>query len=249
MMKRVFTLVLVCLVIGVFCSAAIAVDKEAIFSKADAAYDGKDHAAVKAGIKELEPLIASDEAAAWRYARACYDVGVNLTDKKAKDNIFKKGYRAVEPFYVKGTKSVDTNYWFALVTGKYASFHKLDAVKSGLTKKMKDACNKVIKANPDYEDGNAYTVLGAIEYELYMLPIYKGNLDVAVKSFKKALTYDSDNIFVNMTLGKTYYEKEMYKAAKASLEKSLKGKPGNKDDRDYQAEAREYLKKVEKKMK
>jgi tetratricopeptide (TPR) repeat protein len=249
-MKKSLALIVSLTVILAFASLAFAATTEELFKQADDAYAKKDAAAIKANMKALEPLTVSNEGAAWRYARASYEIGVNVTDEKSQDAIYKAGYKAVEPYYKKGSKDVNTIYWFAITAGKYANFHKFDAFKSGLAEEIKKASSKVIAADPGYENGNAYVVLGAVYYKLYVTPLVKGgDLDKSIENLKKALTYRPDSIFANLTLGQCYYEKKMYKEAKPYLETSLKGTPANNDDRKYLKEAKEYLEKVNNKLK
>jgi predicted Zn-dependent protease len=248
-MKRVFLLLLSLAAVIAFTMAAAAATPEEAFKQADDAYAKKDTAAIKESMKALEGLAAANEGAAWRYARASYEVGVNTADEKAQDTIFKAGYKAVEPYYKKGSKDINTIYWFSIVTGKYANFHKFDAFKSGLADEIKKAAGKVIAVEPGYENGNAYAVLGAVYYKLKVTPLVSGgDLDKAIDNLKKGLTYRPDSIFVNLTLGQCYYEKDMYKEAKPYLETALKGKPANLDDKKYLKEAKEYLDKVNKKL-
>jgi len=249
-MKKSLALIVSLTVILAFASLVFAATTEELLKQADDAYAKKDAAEIKANMKALEPLTAANEGAAWRYARASYQIGVNVTDEKSQDAIYKGGYKAVEPYYKKGTKDVNTNYWFAITAGKYANFHKFDAFKSGLAEEIKKAAGKVIATDAGYENGNAYAVLGAVYYKLYVTPLVKGgDLDKAIENLKKGLGYRPDSIFINLTLGQCYYEKKMYKEAKPYLETSVKGAPANNDDRKYLKEAREYLEKVNSKLK
>ncbi len=248
-MKKVLLTVLSLMIALAFASVLFAATAEEVFKQADDAYAKKDTAAIKENMKALEALTATNEGAAWRYARASYQVGVNITDEKLQDTTFKAGYKAVEPYYKKGSKDVNTNYWFAIAAGKYANFHKFDAFKSGLAEEIKKSCAKVIATDPGYENGNAYAVMGAVYYKLYVTPLVKGgDLDKAIENLKKGLGYRADSIFINLTLGQCYYEKKMYKEAKPYLETALKGKPGNNDEK-YLGEAKEYLAKVNNKLK
>ncbi len=249
-MKKVLFVFVSVMVMFAFALSVSAATTEEVFKQADDAYAKKDATAIKESMKALEGLTAANEGAAWRYARASYQIGVNVADEKTQDSIFKAGYKAVEPYYKKGSKDVNTNYWFAIAAGKYANFHKFDAFKTGLADEIKKAAGKVIATEPGYENGNAYAVLGAVYYKLYVTPLVKGgDLDKAVENLKKGLGYRADSIFINLTLGQCYYEKKMYKEAKPYLETSLKGKPGNNDDKKYLKEAKEYLDKVNNKLK
>jgi tetratricopeptide (TPR) repeat protein len=243
-MKKVLFLISIAVIVGMFSALAYAATPEEIFKVADDAYAKKDLAAVKASMKDLEGLAASNEAAAWRFGRASYFVGARTDDAKTQEGIFSKGYKALEPYFNKGTKDVNTNYWFALNAGKYG---KIKGVLKSLflVKPMRTSCNNVVAKDPGYEEGGAYTILGALEYE-----VPGGDLKKGIDYFNKALKYNPDGIAVNLYLGKSYYKQKEYAKAKERLEFLIaNGKPETKDDKKDMAEAKELLVKVIKDMK
>jgi tetratricopeptide (TPR) repeat protein len=242
-MKKVLFLISIVLIVGMFAAMAYAATPEEIFKVADDAYKKKDVAAVKANMAALEGLAASNEGAAWRFGRASYFVGTRTDDAKTQEGIFSKGYKALEPYFNKGTKDVNTNYWFALNAGKYG---KIKGVLKSLflVKPMKTACNNVVAKEPGYEEGGAYTILGALEYE-----VPGGDLVKGIGYFNKALKYNPDGIAVNLYLGKSYYKQKEYAKAKERLEFIIaNGKPETKDDRKDMQEAKDLLAKVIKDM-
>lgn len=243
-MKKVLFLISIAVIVGMFAAMAYAATPEEIFKVADDVYKKKDVAAVKANMKDLEGLAASNEAAAWRFGRASYFVGARTDDAKTQEGIFSKGYKALEPYFNKGTKDVNTNYWFALNAGKYG---KIKGVLKSLflVKPMKTACNNVVAKDPGYEEGGGYTILGALEYE-----VPGGDLKKGIDYFNKGLKYNPDGIAVNLYLGKSYYKQKEYAKAKERLEFIIaNGKPETKDDKKDMAEAKELLVKVIKDMK
>jgi tetratricopeptide (TPR) repeat protein len=243
-MKKVLILISVVLVVGMFAVMAYAATPEEIFKAADDAYAKSDLAAVKAGMKDLEGLAVSNEGAAWRFGRASYFVGARTDDPKVQIGIFQKGYETLKAYFDKGSKDVNTNYWFALNAGKYG---KLKGVLKSLflVKPMKTSSNNVVAKNPGYEEGGAYTLLGALEYE-----VPGGDLVKGIDYFNKALKYNPDGIAVNLYLGKSYYKQKNYAKAKERLEFIIaNGKPVTKDDKKDMAEAKELLAKVIKDMK
>jgi tetratricopeptide (TPR) repeat protein len=242
-MKKVLALTTVVLVVGMFAALAYAATPEEIFKNADDVYAKKDMAAIKATMKDLEGLAATNESAAWRFARASYFVATRLDDPKVQEQMFDKAYKALRPYYDKGTKDINSNYWFALCAGKYGKLHGIIS-SLFLVKPMKTACNNVIAKDPGYEDGGALTILGAIEYE-----VPGGDLSKTIEYCNKALKYDAAGIAANLYLGKAYYKKDEYAKAKERLEYLIaNGKPETKDDRKDMAEAKDLLAKVIKKM-
>lgn len=242
-MKKVLFLISIVLIVGMFAAIAYAATPEEIFKVADDAYKKKDVAAVKANMAALEGLAASNEGAAWRFGRASYFVGARTDDAKTQEGIFSKGYKALEPYFNKGTKDVNTNYWFALNAGKYG---KIKGVLKSLflVKPMKTACNNVVAKEPGYEEGGAYTILGALEYE-----VPGGDPKKTIDFCKKALKYNPDGIAANLYLAKAYYKIDDLKSAKSTLEFLIaNGKPETKDDRKDMQEAKDLLAKVIKDM-
>jgi tetratricopeptide (TPR) repeat protein len=242
-MKKVLLLISVVLVLGLFSAMVYAVTPEELFKASDDAYTKKDVAAVKATMKDLGAISASNEGAAWRFGRASYFVGARTADEKAQADIFNKGYEALRPYFDKGSKDINTNYWFALNAGKYGKLHGI--IKSlFLVKPMKTACNNVVAKDPSYEEGGAYTILGAIEYE-----VPGGDAKKTIEYCKKAVKYRPDGIAANLYLARGYYKTDDYANAKKTLEFIIaNGKPETKDDQKDMADAKELLAKVIKKM-
>ncbi len=242
-MKKVLVLFFVAILLGVFCAIAMAETPAEVIKKADDLYAKKDITSVKEAVKLLDGVKATSEEAAWKFGRASYWVGVRTDDAKAKADIFNKAYEALRPYFDKGSKDVNTNYWFALNAGKYGKLHGI--LKSlFLVKPMKTACNNVIAKDPGYEEGGAYTILGAIEYE-----VPGGDVKKTIEYCTKALKYNPDGIAVNLYLAKGYYKTNSYANAKKTLEFLIaNGKPETKDDRADMVEAKELLAKVIKKM-
>jgi len=243
-MKKVLFLISFAVIVGMFAAMAYAATPDEIFKVADDAYTKKDLAAVKANMKDLEGLAAANEGAAWRLGRAAYFVGSRTDDAATQEGLFSKGYKAVEPYFNKGTKDVNTNYWFALNAGKYG---KIKGVLKSLflVKPMKTACSNVVAKNPGYEEGGAYTILGALEYE-----VPGGDIPKGIDYLNKGLKYNPDGIAVNLYLGKCYYKQKNYAKAKERLEFIIaNGKPETKDDKKDMAEAKSLLVDVNNKLK
>jgi tetratricopeptide (TPR) repeat protein len=242
-MKKGLLLISVVLVLGMVSALAYAATPEEIFKTADDAYTKKDLAAVKASIKDLEGLAATNEAAAWRFGRASYFVATRLDDPKVQEQMFDKAYKTVRVYFDKDSKDINTNYWFALCAGKYGKLHGILS-SLFLVSPMKKACNLVVSKDPSYEDGAAWTILGAIEYE-----VPTGSNDKCIEYCTKTLKYKPDEIAANLYLGKAYYKKSEYAKAKERLEYLIaNGKPETKDDKKDMQEAKDLLAKVIKKM-
>lgn len=237
-MKRVLTLCAITLII-VMIGAFGALAQDDVLAAADAAYDSGEKAQIEGSITALEAIMDGNEEATWRYSRASYWVGVRTTDKEARKAIFEKSFTVVEKYFEEGSTNPATNYWYAVNAGQYG---KLKGILKSLflVSPMKEACNRVLKVDPGYEDGNAYTILGAIEYE-----VPGGDIDKCIEYSKKALTYDPDNITPNLYLGKAYYKQDKLAEAKERLEHLLAtAKPVTASDKEDVAEAKELLEQV-----
>jgi tetratricopeptide (TPR) repeat protein len=242
-MKKVALLISVVFVLCLFGAMAYAATPDELFKAADDVYAKKDLNAIKAGLAGLEGLAKSNEGAAWRFGRGTYYVATRLDDPKVQIGMFQKAYENLKVYIDKGSKDVNSNYWFALNAGKYG---KLKGVLKALflVKPMRTACNNVVAKDPGYEEGGAYTILGALEYE-----VPGGDIKKGIDYFNKGLKYNPDGIAVNLYLGKSYYKQDEYAKAKERLEFIIaNGKPETKDDKKDMAEAKELLAKVIKKM-
>lgn len=243
-MKKVAVLVSIAFIIGIFCIPAFAFDKKETIAKADELYDKGTLSSYKEAKKLLAPFVGKDEEATWKFARASYEIGIRTTNKDTRKAIFEKSFLAVEKYINAGSTVVGTNYWYALNAGQYGKLKGI--IKSlFLVKPMKKACKNVLKKNADFEDGSAYTVLGAIEYE-----VPGGDLDLCISYCKKKLPYDKGDMTANLYLGKTYYKKKDYKKAKMYLETMIKHNtnPTTANAKEDLAEGKELLKKVKAKL-
>jgi tetratricopeptide (TPR) repeat protein len=243
-MKKVAVLVSIAFIIGIFCVPAFAFDKKETIVKADEAYDKGTMAGYKEAKKLLAPFLGKDEEATWKFARASYQIGIRTTDKTRRKAIFEKSFLAVEKYIDAGSTVVGTNYWYALNAGQYGKLKGI--IKSlFLVKPMKKACKNVLRKDPGFEDGSAYTVLGAIEYE-----VPGGDLDLCISYCKKKLPYDKGDMTANLYLAKTYYKKKDYTKAKKYVETAINNNkyPKTASDKEDLAEAKELLKKVKAKL-
>jgi tetratricopeptide (TPR) repeat protein len=243
-MKKVSLLISVVLILGLFTAMAYAATPDEIFKAADDVYAKKDLNAIKASMKDLEPLMAANEGAAWRFGRATYYVAVRLDDPKVQIGMFQKAYEGLKVYIDKGSKDVNSNYWFALNAAKYG---KLKGVLKALflVSPMKKALNVVVSKDPGYEDGAAWTILGGIEYE-----VPGGDLNKTIDYCNKTLKYSPASISANLYLGKAYNKQKNYAKAKERLEYMIaNAKPETKDDRKDVAEAKKLLAEVIEDMK
>ncbi len=243
-MKKVAVLVSIAFIIGIFCVPAFAFDKKETIVKADEAYDKGTMAGYKEAKKLLAPFVGKDEEATWKFSRASYQIGVRTTNKEARKAIFEKSFLAVEKYIDAGSKVVGTNYWYALNAGQYGKLKGI--IKSlFLVKPMKKACKIVIAKNAAFEKGAAYTVLGAIEYE-----VPGGDTDLCISYCKKKLPYEKYDMTANLYLAKAYYEKKEYAKAKGYVETAINNNknPKTASDKEDVVEAKELLKKVKAKL-
>jgi tetratricopeptide (TPR) repeat protein len=242
-MKKIAVLISFAMLLSVFCLAAVAEDAKEIIAKADEAYNKGTLTSYKEAKKLLEPLVGKNEEATWKFSRASYQIGVRTTNKETRKAIFEKSFKAVEAYVNAGSTVPGTNYWFAVNAGQYGKLKGI--IKSlFLVKPMKAACNNVLKKDPGFEDGSAYTILGAIEYE-----VPGGDLDKCITLCKKKLGYKPDDMTANLYLGKTYYKKKEYATSKKYLEHMIAtAKPKTANDKEDVAEAKELLVKVKEEL-
>jgi len=242
-MKKVLVFISLALLVGLISSFAFAETPAEVIVKADALYDKADMASVKESMKLYKSVMTGNEEAGWKFARSSYWVGVRTATKADKELIFDDAYKAVRPYYDSGSNNVPTNYWFALSAGKYGKIHGV--LKSlFLVKPMKTAANKVVSKDPGYEDGSAYTILGAIEYE-----VPGGDKKKTIEYCNKKIGYEPNDISANLYLGKAYYDTKAYAKAKERLDILIaNAKPETADEKADVAEAKELLVKVKAKM-
>ena len=177
----------------------------------------------------------------WKFAKFSYFLGKQTEDEDKATKIFADGENAgliasrVEP------DKPDGYFWYGANLGEQA---KLAPLTKGLAslKDIREAMNKVIEIQPDYEGASAYDALGRLELETGMIG---GKPEKAVEYFEKGLELDKNNDYLRLHLAQAYLAVDRKADAKTQLETILKSEPDAEYKVEYEeivAEAKELLK-------
>lgn len=199
---------------------------EGRIAQADALYAKRDDLAnVREGVRLLTAERTASPAsfdAAWKLAKQCYYLGAHTADRKERSATFDTGQAAAEAAIKLRPTRPEGHFWRganiggrAKVGGKLAA---LDAV--GDVRKEMDM---VIKADPGYQNGSAYLILGQIDLEVPGL--FGGSKKRAVQYLEKGLTLGEQNALLRLRLAQAYLAVNRKEDARKLLDGILSMKP------------------------
>ncbi len=174
----------------------------------------------------------------WQFARFNYFLGKQTDSEKEAAEAFEKGKQAgriasrIEPDKPEG------HFWFAANLGEQA---KESPVTVGIKSvdDIREAMNKVIELQPDYQGASAFVALAQIEL---ITGMFGGSPEKAADYLGKALEIEKENAYVYLHLAEAYLATGRRAEAKTQLEHILKMKPAP----DYVIEYNEVSEKAKK---
>jgi tetratricopeptide (TPR) repeat protein len=212
-------------------------------TKCDALFkDREDLAKLREAVKSLAAVRNPDARnyeVEWKYAKYNFFLGKHTADEKEKEKAFETGAQAgkiasrVEP------NKADGYFWFAANLGEQA---KLSPVTVGVKSvdEIREAMNKVIEIDPQYQNASAYD--GLAQLELSTAGLMGGKPEKAVEYLEKALKLEDDNSYLHLHLAEAYLATGKKDEARKQLEYVLKMKPNP----DYVPEHKETVEKAKK---
>jgi len=175
----------------------------------------------------------------WKFAKYSYFLAKATPDPAEGERIFERGRDAgniasrLEPNRPEGY------FWFAANLGEMS---RRSPVTVGIKSvdDIREAMNKVVELQPDYQNASAFDGLAQVELATRLTG--DGKADKAVELLEKGLTYDKDNAFLRLHLGEAYLAVKKDAQAKEQLEYVLKMRPNP----DYLPEHEECVAKAKK---
>ena len=177
----------------------------------------------------------------WRLARSYFDIA----DQTSNVDIQKENINKALPYAQKALKlnplSAKANHWYAVIIGKKGV---LEGTKQKILNsyEVREYGLKAIKLDPTYD--GTYHLMGRWHYNVAELTWYergiaslvyatppKGSYDEAITYFKKAMEANPEDIRHYLWLGKSYYEKSRYQAAKMILKEAMTLEMKNDSDK------------------
>jgi tetratricopeptide (TPR) repeat protein len=184
---------------------------------------------------------SQSEEAAWRRSQALYWVGTHLPESQQLA-VLEQAVEAAKNAVVINPASLAGHYWLGVCYGVYGKAKGV--MKSlALVDPIKEEMAAVIKANPAYEDGGAYRVLGRLYFKLPGLA--GGSNAKAVENLKRAVELGPRRWLNHLYLAEVYLATDKKAEAQALLQQIVAGpaEPGLEPEyADWKAEAERLLK-------
>lgn len=164
----------------------------------------------------------------WKFAKYNYFLGEQIEKDGESEKFLEDGEEAgkiasrVEP------NKPDGYFWYGANLGEQA---KLAPLTKGLTsiKDIREAMEKVIEIQPNYQGASAYDALGRLELETGMIG---GKPEKAVEYLEKGMEIEKNNDYLRLHLAQAYLAVDRKADAKKLLEEILKSEP----DAEYKVE-------------
>jgi tetratricopeptide (TPR) repeat protein len=174
----------------------------------------------------------------WQFARFNYFLGKQTENEKEAAEAFEKCKQAgriaarIEPNKPEG------HFWFAANLGEQA---KESPVTVGIKSvdDIREAMNKVIELQPDYQGASAYDALAQIELTT---GLFGGKAEKAIEYLEKALELEKQNAYIYLHLAEAYLATGRRAEAKKHLQHILQMKPAP----EYAFEYKEVSEKAKK---
>lgn len=180
----------------------------------------------------------------WKFAEYNYFLGKQSDDEKESEKAFENGVQAgkiasrVEP------NKPDGYFWYGANLGEQA---ELAPLTKGLMSigDIRDAMNKTIEIEPDYQGASAFDVLAQIELATRLTG---GDAKKAIDYLEKAIKIENDNSNLHVHLAEAYLADSRPADAKKQLEFVLKMKPNSEYLPEYEESQKEARKMLETKF-
>lgn len=184
-----------------------------------------------------------NEEAAWRLAQTLYWVGTHLPEDQQLATL-EQAVEAAKKAVAVNPKSLAGHFWLGVTYGVYGKAKGI--MKSlSLVEPIKEEMALVIKADPAYEEGGPYRVLGRLYFKLPGL--VGGSNDKAVENLKLAIQHGPQRWLNHLYLAEVYKAMGKKDQARALLNTIIAGPAESglePEFADWKAEAEKMLKEL-----
>ena len=178
-----------------------------------------------------------DYESAWKIARATYWIGPH-EKKEAGRTTLERGVAAGNQATAIAPDRAEGYFWTAANMGALAESYGL---RQGLKYRgaIKDALERVVKIDPSFQRGSAYSALGRW---YHMVPgLFGGSEAKSEEYLRKALSYNPDSVLAHYYLAQTLFERDKASESVNELKKAIAAT----SDPDFEPEEREMKAKAE----
>lgn len=211
-------------------------------AKADALFQQReDVEKLREAVKLLEQVRNPDARnfeTEWKFAKYNYFLGKQTTDEAESEKAFEDGTNAGRIASRVESQKPDGYFWFGANLGEQA---KKSPITVGIKSvdDIREAMNKVIELQPDYQGASAYDALGQLELATRLTV---GKTEKAVEYLEKGVEIENNNTYLRLHLAEAYLALDRKSDAKKQLEYLLQMKPST----DYAVEYKETTEKAKK---
>jgi tetratricopeptide (TPR) repeat protein len=177
-----------------------------------------------------------DFESAWKVARATYWIGPHQ-DKDAGRATLERGIAAGKQAVATSPDRPEGHFWTAANMGALAESYGL---RQGVKYRgaIKDALEQVLRIDPAFQQGSAYSALGRW---YHMVPgLLGGSEGKSEEYLRKALTYGPHSILTHFYLAETLFERNKDADAIQQLKETVaatRNPDFDPEDREFQAKA------------
>ena len=157
----------------------------------------------------------------WRLAKYNYYLGRHSTDQKEKEKAFADGVAAGKSAVKLDPGKPDGHFWYGANLGAQANENPLSSGVTSLSE-IRDAMNKVIELQPNYEMASAYDVLAQLELETRLMG---GSAERAKEYLERSIEIEKFNGEVRIHLAEANLALGRDAEAKRHLEYVIQMKP------------------------
>ncbi len=176
----------------------------------------------------------------WTFAQYSYFLGSRPeVDDAEAEKVLEKGLEAARIAKRMEPNKADGYFWYAAILGEQS---KRSPVTVGVPSigKIREAMNRVIEIDPNYQGASAYDGLGQLE--MGTLGLAGGDIEKAIEYFEKALELNSKNSYIRLHLGEAYLAAGRKADAKKHLEHVLSMGPAPGFQPEYDQATRDAKK-------
>ena len=238
--------------LGAFAQSSFQKGKELFRQRAAGADSFRtDPAVINKAIAAFQKAVEENdhpERSAEYLLRSYYFKGMFTGQPKSRQKeIYEKGRRLGEEMMDKYPDSAAIKFWFGANAGRWADVHGfVKAATSGIAKKLRKVCKRIIELNPDYQGGGGYRILAQVHFYSPNIPLLMGwpSNEKALELIEKAMEIAPEHPTNRMLYAEVLLEFDRPQEARTHLEHILQMEPREHyliEDRYVQHHSRELL--------
>jgi len=252
-MKKLTSLFLTALIIGLFSSVNFAQDLESYLAKADSLSDAFKFNEAVTVLKKANQKFPNNWKVLWRLSRENIYIGNATKDDDKREAIYEKAFALADQAVKAGPNQSVTYLRRAIANGKIALSKGVFSV-GGIVNAARADLKKAIQLGNggNYVQAVAHYVLGRTHAKVSekwkparsVLGLGWADLDIALKEYQKAIDLYPNFVMFYVDYAKAEMRNDNYEKAKQLLEKALVIPNKDVDDPKLKEEAKKLLKEV-----